>query len=515
MLFPPKKPEVTLIKQLLNENGIAHNPDYLTRKLTGNPYYPSAKAIHETLRLYKIDNMIVKAPLPVLVKENAFPFISLLQIKREKRWVIIREVNNHTVRYYDVVDEKTNAIPSKQFEILWMGVSLLYSVTPQSSEPFFNVNKAAAKRNRIRNVLKYSAIALVVVSISNLFRNGSSLLILLFPCIIGLILCVMLWLKKHGKANRTLSKFCNFNKKTDCDAVIYSKASRLFGIFDLSELGLFYFSGISLLLVYQFIAGLKAPLMEIVWYTGAITVLFSFYLVTYQAFRVKKWCVFCLAVQGISWLLFGIVHSNHPPNSEPISFSDISMAILCFGLPMLLWELGLRKMLISHFEFDIINKKYQRLIKDHAVFDYLLSQSPKFMYPWKPSFAFTINSSKAPHTITCFLSPTCGPCKKLYHVLNRLFKGNDLFHIVIYIVSKGKKDNAVMEKILSSPRTVEVLDDWFMHSRTTAGKTMSEDISDYRQWLSKVDIAVTPQIYVNQRLLPIEHSLLDVYNRFV
>lgn len=82
------------------------------------------------------------------------------------------------------------------------------------------------------------------------------------------------------------------------DVVLATSASKFFGIFGWSEVGLAYFSvsPLCLLMFPQHIGALAL--------CNVICLPFSFWSVWYQNFRAESWCTLCLCVQAMLWLLF-------------------------------------------------------------------------------------------------------------------------------------------------------------------------------------------------------------------
>ncbi len=116
--------------------------------------------------------------------------------------------------------------------------------------------------------------------------------------ILGFLLCVKIYRKKRGPKPLV----CPL--KGDCDSVIKSDYSKLFGI-GLEVYGLAYYGLITLSYLLMYLSpelhapSFYMPLLMIS--TGAF--LFSMYLTGVQAFKIKSWCTWCLTSAGISTLI--------------------------------------------------------------------------------------------------------------------------------------------------------------------------------------------------------------------
>lgn len=96
---------------------------------------------------------------------------------------------------------------------------------------------------------------------------------------------------------------CPLNMK--CEQVLFSKYAKFLGI-PLELLGLFYYGIISLsYFIFLFYPSLKNPLFVFsIFIISAFGFLFSVYLVSLQAFKLKEWCSWCLMSAGISTTSF-------------------------------------------------------------------------------------------------------------------------------------------------------------------------------------------------------------------
>lgn len=129
--------------------------------------------------------------------------------------------------------------------------------------------------------------------------NTISYIILIFSAFGGFSLAFYIRHKKqtHEKMACPLD--------SDCDAVIYSRYSRLFGI-PVEILGLFYYgliaAGYALFLLFPALASPLAVFGVLVITVAAF--LFSIYLTFIQALALKQWCAWCLMSAGLCTIIF-------------------------------------------------------------------------------------------------------------------------------------------------------------------------------------------------------------------
>jgi uncharacterized membrane protein len=83
------------------------------------------------------------------------------------------------------------------------------------------------------------------------------------------------------------------NSKHDCDYVINSMTSRIFGRFEWSDLGFIYStSGVVLFIIFLITKGID--IIGFMYTISIIGILISVYLLFYQTFVLKRFCNLCL-----------------------------------------------------------------------------------------------------------------------------------------------------------------------------------------------------------------------------
>ncbi|MBI4253379.1 vitamin K epoxide reductase family protein [Candidatus Uhrbacteria bacterium] len=90
----------------------------------------------------------------------------------------------------------------------------------------------------------------------------------------------------------------------DCSVVTESTWSHIFGVRN-EVLGLLYYIGMGCaMLIVLFASSLDGTIVWLLPLVTGIGVLFSLFLVSLQAFVIKKYCFYCLLSAAISFLLF-------------------------------------------------------------------------------------------------------------------------------------------------------------------------------------------------------------------
>lgn len=136
-------------------------------------------------------------------------------------------------------------------------------------------------------------------------------------------------------------RFCPRSRSFDCERVIDSPGGTIFGIIHTADLGVLYFGGTLLILLFT---AFSRDFYYHAVYLGIFnlfTLPYTFFSVLYQAFKVKKWCAMCLIVQLIFWLefwqFFPFVFAHRMVFR--IDLPLLYPVILGFGIVFFLWPL--------------------------------------------------------------------------------------------------------------------------------------------------------------------------------
>ncbi|MCD7930766.1 MAG: vitamin K epoxide reductase family protein [Tannerellaceae bacterium] len=163
-------------------------------------------------------------------------------------------------------------------------------------------------------------------------------------------------------------KICSLFKQSDCNDVLGSEASKLFGLIGWSEIGLGYF--ISNIMILLFLPQLLSYLAII----NVCALPYSFWSVWYQKVKAKQWCPLCLIVQVLLWAIF-IVNLTFGfivfPN---FSIANILIVACLYLLPLLTFNI-LIPQLNKDGKTEKITQEINSIKADEVVFLILLKKS--------------------------------------------------------------------------------------------------------------------------------------------
>lgn len=518
------------VSRILNILEVPYTSQYIKELILSHSDYPSILSISDSLNKYKVRNAAVQ--IEDKNELSNIPTPAIVQIDRSGNPVfcVLNSVSSDTVRFYNEFD-KVEVISFQKFTELWTGICLLIEKTEDAKEPGFE--KHLYKKN-----LKYVLLGLMLTSLGTyLFFEWRDIAItfslIYFIIYASLKLCgivvgsFLLWFE-IDQYNPTLQNLCTGGKKINCNSVLSSRYAKfLKGNVSLSLLSFsYFFAGFFLLLFTSFSTNTWGLLS--VFSLGTLPIiLFSIYS---QAFIIKQWCKFCIAIQLLLALEVLVVLLS-------ISYSFLSNwnALALFGalfvFPVLVW-LVLKPILLRSKEAVFYKRNLAKLKFNPDTFFGLLQKSrtiPKV----SRNFGIFLESEDAAYTVVKVCNPYCGPCAKAHPVLDTLYKEGKINLQIIFTSTLSEDDFrtppakhllALFEACNKTPeKTIEALDVWYSAKEKNYEifskkyplkeellKMQDENIKKMRQWCEQTKIQHTPTIFINGYELPEEYSVQDL-----
>ncbi|MFN4146220.1 MAG: vitamin K epoxide reductase family protein [Runella sp.] len=319
-----------------------------------------------------------------------------------------------------------------------------------------------------------------------------------------------------------IQKVCNFIKEINCDNVTNSRAGALFNEVKVSELGLIYFIGGSLVIASGSTGGLV-----LLYYFNLLILPYAVYMLFYQAFMIKQWCIFCLIINAIIWLTAALEYLYI--NYKNISFDNPLLFFFAFVVSTTLW-LMIRPQIISSSKEYKTRLEIARFKSNPFIFQKLLENQPVVNIPTF-SKEVMLGFSDALHQIVFVSNPHCPPCKEAFNEILKL-KGmyeNNIkvtFRFMGDISNPNHEINKVAQILISladSPLLEKALDEWFRYKdfKTWSMKYhqgISSAIKSIHQqhleWCEIAQVEYTPSIFINGRLLPDFYETEDLLAHF-
>lgn len=522
-LFQPERSigePTTVIKQLLKLLEIKFTNANVDN-FKSYPGYGTLLSLEESLNEYALSTLSTKIPADSLL-EIPYPAIAHLQ-KGGGSYVVLTGFKNGEVHFLNA-DSRPSTLPISEFQAQWSGVTLLVETTENSREPGYDENRRVELFQRTTKYLGISLSSILFCLFVLIHREAIPLLSL---HIIGLVISTVLFLKENGNSNKLISKICGKGNRSDCDAVITSPKSKLFGIVSFSEVGLLYFFGATMFIfiqtgsdnidfTFQLLIGLAALPFTIVslWLQGMV---------------LKKWCPLCLAVLSIIWLEFFVLLSK--VDSWAISINDFYLFFVSYSITLIVW-LSFRQITLDSMTAKALQKALARFTRNEELFLDLLEKQPITEIGDFSNEIYDGNKD-ALVEITLVSSPVCGPCFAAHRTISEItdqFKESVkvryrfLIHPNVNSTSYRFMQHLV-HKLLEGDRleVLSCINTWYEKETDLAewksmfplktdvdSNSITAVIEEHNAWCSNAKLTATPTIFINGRKLPEPFSATDL-----
>jgi uncharacterized membrane protein len=528
-------PNVT--KHYINQLGIALTKTTANRYLTENPYYPSLYSLSSMCDRFNIPYEALSVEKEHL-EELQPPFIAYLRnLPTGRDFVLVTNASNGNIEFI-AADKKAKQISKEKFLSDWEQIAFVMSNEDATGEKDFEAVRKSELAKANKSKLSVAAGIFICAVIFYLFLNSvgvnflaaaSSILLIKLT---GLAFAVLLLIYEIDSSNTFVKNICSMAKKTNCNAVLHSKAAKIGGM-NWSEIGFFYFSAALLLLLFpglQFTD--KIFLIALSNCFAAPYILFSIY---YQWKVVKQWCPLCLGVQAVLlaelvWSVanfkdlegFGNLQGLHSPAFYLIPFT-------LFLLPLVLWH-SVKPILLKAKDEPAYQAAYKRLLYNPETFNALLQQQPAAPEGYE-NIGITIGNPNAANTIIKVCNPYCGPCAKAHPVLEEVIHRNTNIKLkVIFTATNEPNDKrGIAAKHLlaiaakqNPAQTAQARDDWYLAEKKDFDafakkyplngelKQQEHHLELMKTWCDEAGITHTPTIFINGYKMPNTYNIEEL-----
>ena len=528
------EPLVNVVQQFVRLLNVKITASSVNETVLSHPDYPSLLSISDCFTQWKIDNAAVKIDGSRLA-EIPTPFIGYIGGELK----VVTQSDSDRIHYIEP-DGESKSEDKISFLDRWHGVAFLAETNENSGQPnytserFIEQKKALAIPFIILLMAAWAIPAGYIFSLDHTTQDTFVYSGLILSKVLGISVCMMLLWYEVDKYNTTLKKLCSgVGAKTDCNAVLNSSQSKVFSWLSWSELGFIYFAGGFLTL---------ALYPNLTFTIGALSLLalpYIIFSVTYQAFVIKQWCPFCLAIQVIlltEFLLNGINGFRFIADIQALqaaTWSFLSLSILQLAIVYLIPSLALfsiKPLIIKTLKGNKSRFELNRLKANSDIFASMLS-SQKRVVQWESNLGITLGNDQAQNTVIKVCNPYCDPCSNAHPEIKKLLNESQNVKVqIIYNTSYSGYDKGVepvrhflaIHESNSQDHTKKALDDWYLNKnknyKTYAlnhpvdADLLAQDakIKKMHDWTVLNDVAFTPTYFFNGVQLPAQYGLSDL-----
>lgn len=497
---------------LLRELKIPYTKAFSLRTYEEHPYKYTFFGIKSLCEMYKINTegyfFYDKAEILTITA----PFIA----DYANDYVLVKSLSSEQIIIE--IYGTTATLSLDDFKESWGGNALLFYPKKNSIEP----NYEAHKRNELYHKIEWAALSICIIFVLGLCVSLRPFISLpdsftIILAILGVLVSLMLLSQQLKVHNSLVESVCHSFKKSSCNDVLESSASKILGRYSWSEIGFSYFSVnlVYLLLSNQYDISLA--------YIGVLAVPYSIWSIWYQR-RISQWCPLCLLIQGVIVFQFTLfLYRGY--YQQPLNVSMLN--IMCILASYIAFDLILHKLILlltRSNELQQAQWQYNHLRINDKVFHSLLEVERS--YPTESSSIIfgDINSS---FCITILSNPYCNPCAAMHMRMQKLI--NETNCQVRYYFTSFKPEWNIINKYmiaaykqLGAEKSWQLYTEWYDKGKleeelffdayhlSIDTEDVNKEFNRHQSWLEATGLNSTPTLLVNGHKLPYGYVLEDM-----
>jgi uncharacterized membrane protein len=524
-LFYSSHNTIQVIKNYLDFFGILYTNTKLEKVAEENPYFPSLLSISDTLNEYGVDNKsfrLDKSNFNISAITTAF-IVEFKNSGESYFELVNRNMQTNTLEKYNSNKRKWESLDIDFFLKHWTGVALFAAGVEQNEEYNFKQNQRFEKLEKLKKIALWFLLPIIIIatSIYSLVITDMALFPLvpyLLLSFSGVFITLLLVWMEIDIDNYAIKNICSANKKINCNAVLESKASKVFGV-SWSQIGLLYFIVNLILLIY---AALFSPstllIVQVIYLISMPFCIFSIY---YQWRVIKQWCTFCLLIQGVLVGQFIVSIYSFNINTNILSLNDVFLFLQIILITSYLFSLII-KFIKAANSLNSDKLKLLRIVHLPEVIKSVLSSSD--FAKEASNIGLIIGDVNSPNKIIKVCNPYCSPCAKSHNLIEEILHVNKNVHLqIIFTAAPSSKDPLyfpvrhfmALAKLKGTEFVHRVLEQWYNSSHKSYEALalkhiisdddllqQDEEIKKMYDWCELMTITETPTFFINGYKLP-------------
>ena len=217
--------------------------DTISSAIEEHPFYPSLLSLSDTFENFNCNGFAYKISKDSILNVQC-PFIAYVSIPRiGNDFVLIHEINSVST-IYSYNSNKRIKQDSKLFLESFQEIIYIIDSCSAFIEHNYINNLNRNNKAKANEIFWYALVSVVIFSFILLgkpIKFPVYFFTFLIIKIVGLIIAFALISYESNQQNSFIKNICSFGKYTNCQAVLNSKASKIFGV-SWAELGLIFFS---------------------------------------------------------------------------------------------------------------------------------------------------------------------------------------------------------------------------------------------------------------------------------
>ena len=519
------------VLELLN---IEYLQDDIQSFLHSHPNFPSLLSLSDLFTSKNIENIVLLVA-STTIPELPTPFVAHVKDHQvlKSKFLVVTEITTNNLKYYDpskgLVVESFAVFNSK------FGGTCLFLGNSENAERLSVKDKKRYLDASRRRWISYGCLFLLVIanflniSSTKLSNEIASWLVLISFKAIELITSIALVNKDFDRGtDSVLNTLCTLGtpgSSFNCNTVLESRVSGFLGFLKMSEFGLVYFLGSFLyVLVASYFCSLSDLLSLLSLFTWVVLPI-TLYLFYYQIYIVKRICLLCFSIQILSWLEFIQFNFVVTFDFNIPSLPHLSLAVSAFATSCFLCLAFIPKMSVAGDSMRLKKKANFFLYKANVMNRVL--ESSKINTSESFNSDILLGNETGSVRMLAILNLYCPHCKDEFFDLLELSQRHKAVSINIRFISDDSLIHQetlrhVLSWIIQNESPEEILTEWFSkhfdlrllrktfpivynHSYEASRQT----ILNLHHWAKSIGLKETPQIFINETLMPPELNVSD------
>lgn len=509
--------EANVFASFLQQLKVKHTRAFSNKFYNEHPHKYNLFGLSKMLAAYGVDSKALQLNNREEIHLLEAPFIAHIT----NDFVTVYRLNPKKIYY--IWKGRDITISIEEFNKIWSGVILVAEPNKNSGEQNYKENRFKESFGFIQQYLLLISICLLIILmfISKSIFNSIGLSLSLFINLVGIYIGYLLVLKQVHIHSSYADKICSLFKKSDCNNILESPASKFLGLIGWSEIGLGYFISNTVIILF---------LPHLISYLSIINICilpYSFWSVWYQKYKAEEWCSLCLIVQLLLWSVFAANYIYGVVQLPIFSIEELLLISCVYLIPTILINTSL-SMLIKGHKTEQITQEINSLKMNDEVFLALLKLEHHYVVN-KTTSKIIFGNPDSTILITILTNPHCQPCAQMHkRVENVLHNIGDKI-CVQYIFSSFNEELDSSNKFLISiylnknvNDTMEIYNEWFTkgkyqkesffkkHNFNLDEEHVCNEFQNHNEWKMLTKLRATPTILYNGYILPDSYKIEDL-----
>lgn len=477
-------------------------------RLLNNPLGNTMQGISDALDTLQVKNEIRQLKPGQPEKLDA-PFITLLETSHSAFCLVEKTERDYLV--ISTAEARHLPISKALFRHQCTGTVLLAEATPHTHSEAHCLLRNLGFLCRRHKILIAGLFCLLLVFTtvwSKSYPEELTYYLLSLSC--GIVISSAI-LYKELVNSHFLHRFCHIGRVVNCQEVLHSKAAQVAGV-SMAELSWIYFTT-----MFFFTAVCPEEFHCLAAIFGIIAIAFTLFSVVYQAFVIRKACLFCMLTTFMVWtasaMLYAIKDNFEWKFSMRILFSLVAVGTIC----LISWVQA--KALISADQEKHQLKTRLSGLLNPSTFQKLLMLKPKVRGMIHPDIAMHNAVRSAKYRLMIVINPNCKSCAKVHRQIREV---TSQLSISLVISSNDRLGDHIAQTILSAylsegwDKATSLLEEWY---ETQAIKEIEqchitriakELWSRQQEYCRRNHISHTPSIIINGHYMPSVYQLTEL-----